>query len=58
MRPHRRHELRKRSNNIRHRLALLHDIIRAQMHRNNIRGICLQPSIKLILVRDIDGQET
>jgi hypothetical protein len=37
--------------------SLLHDIIGSKMHRNNIRGVRLQPPIQLVLVRDIDGKK-
>jgi hypothetical protein len=44
-RPHRRNQFGKGSNNIACRLALLHDVIRAQMHGNHIRWVCLQPPV-------------
>lgn len=58
LRPHSSHQLRKRRNNIRHRLVLLHDIIGPQMHRDHICRILGQPAIELILARDVDRQET
>jgi len=56
--PHTPHQRPKRLDNIRHRLILLHNIIRTQMHRNHVRGICLQPPIQLPFIRNVDSEET
>jgi len=56
--PHTPHQRPERLDNIRNRLILLHNIIRAQMHRNHIRRITFQPPIQLPFIRNIDSEET
>lgn len=35
----------------------MHDIVRAQMHGNHIRRIRLQPSLQLVLLRNLNGEK-
>lgn len=57
MGPHRRNELGEGRNDISNSLILLHNIVRAKMHRDDIRRVGPQPAIQLILVGNVDGQE-
>ena len=47
----------KGSNDVGDRLALLGDIVGAEMHGDDIGRVLLQPAHELLLVRDVDGQE-
>lgn len=57
MRPHLPNQRGKRRNNIIDILALLHDIIRAQVHADDVGRVLLQPPDELLLAGDVDGQE-
>lgn len=58
MRPHLPNQRGKRRNNVIDILALLHDIVGAQVHADDVGRVLLQPPDQLLLAGDVDGQET
>lgn len=57
VRPHCAHQLCEGREDVGYVLVLLNDVVGAEVHGDDIRGVGLQPAVQLVLVRNVDGKE-
>jgi hypothetical protein len=55
--PHSPDQLREGSDDVRHSLVLLYNIVGSQVHGHHVGRILVEPAVELVLVGNVDGQK-